>query len=992
MRPLSLEFTAFGSYPGRHTIDFESLNAKGIFLVTGPTGTGKSTIFDAMVFALYGTLPGGRPESQVRSHHVPDTEKCSVSFEFLVDDVRYRVRRSPSYLRAKKRGEGFTTEAGTCEIERFDGSEWEGLASKAAEVDAICSAAIGLSADQFERVVLLPQGKFQQFLMAGTKDRRSLLQALFGTKIYEDVAVRLKNDAAAAKREIEAEQRAISDRIDHSVGLFSELHQALGVVDDSIDDSDDEIALPTVDELRDRLKNREPAIAELERVHGDAVDDAGSKSATAVLTEQTANRWDRRRRVHEALAELEPRVEEMESRRIAAESSLTFRPLADANQERTRAEDALGDRSAERDGARDELAEVIARLAIEHTVDDEASTLEISAALATTREAHEAAVESFARLDAMEQEVAIVAAEFDAASSAQDRAVGRSSELDADLKRIDSRLDDLRPIADRIAQLVHESESLDGVISTRRELEGIDTRLGALVEQCAAADSEHLERWNAFVAGNAPRLALDLRAGESCPVCGSTEHPHPAATDGGVIVSFEEVETARSEADRLRRDRSELEGRRSTLAGTLDAGSIEASIEELVARADALAVRLADSRTAASELERLTTEREAVSEEVADLTRDAGDRAERLARARTAHDKAVKDLADATATIGSLDRESIARRATDLELAQGCLDALSKARQACSVAEGAVGAARTRLDALVVQLEIDDIEGALARVLPIDEEKAAFDAVSDFEAKRNQAITESRTFDDVPDERPDPTTDREAATAAQEIVDDLGERLQTVRIRTEDISKSLDEIDKRTVANADALAHHRLLDGVASRCEGKGTARIGLETWVLAGELDRVLAAANIHLRRMTSSRYTLERTDDAGHGNRQAGLDIAVRDVFTGRTRPPGSLSGGEQFQTSLALALGLADVVSHGGIASGRRFEALFVDEGFGSLDPEALENAMRALEEIHQAGRMVGVITHVEAMKEVLPIGIRVERLADGRGSTLIVRPDD
>jgi exonuclease SbcC len=141
----------------------------------------------------------------------------------------------------------------------------------------------------------------------------------------------------------------------------------------------------------------------------------------------------------------------------------------------------------------------------------------------------------------------------------------------------------------------------------------------------------------------------------------------------------------------------------------------------------------------------------------------------------------------------------------------------------------------------------------------------------------------------------------------------------------------------------------------------------------------------------MTGSRYRLERTDDAGHGNKQAGLDLAIRDSFTGRTRPPASLSGGEQFQTSLSLALGLADVVSHGGSASGRTFEALFVDEGFGSLDPEALENAMKALEQIHDAGRMVGVITHVEAMKDALPIGIRVDRLPNGKGSTLAVHPE-
>jgi exonuclease SbcC len=155
---------------------------------------------------------------------------------------------------------------------------------------------------------------------------------------------------------------------------------------------------------------------------------------------------------------------------------------------------------------------------------------------------------------------------------------------------------------------------------------------------------------------------------------------------------------------------------------------------------------------------------------------------------------------------------------------------------------------------------------------------------------------------------------------------------------------------------------------------------------VLAGELDRVTDAANVHLARMTNGRYQLHRTDDAGHRGKQAGLDLTVFDSHTGRTRPPATLSGGEQFQASLALALGLADVVSLGGTGSGRRFEALFVDEGFGSLDPDALDQAVDALHQIHAAGRMVGVITHVEAMKQQLPTGVEVRRRPDGRGSTV------
>ena len=189
----------------------------------------------------------------------------------------------------------------------------------------------------------------------------------------------------------------------------------------------------------------------------------------------------------------------------------------------------------------------------------------------------------------------------------------------------------------------------------------------------------------------------------------------------------------------------------------------------------------------------------------------------------------------------------------------------------------------------------------------------------------------------------------------------------------------------------EAFARSNSLQALAKTCDGQGPKRVALETWVLAGELERVAAAANHHLQKMTNGRYRIERSDDSGHGGRQSGLDLRVLDAHTGASRRPGSLSGGEQFQASLALALGLADVIGHGGTANGRVFEALFVDEGFGSLDPESLDQAVEALMQIQAGGRTVGVITHVEAMKESLPIGIRVDRLPSGKGSTLSVRPN-
>jgi DNA repair protein SbcC/Rad50 len=245
------------------------------------------------------------------------------------------------------------------------------------------------------------------------------------------------------------------------------------------------------------------------------------------------------------------------------------------------------------------------------------------------------------------------------------------------------------------------------------------------------------------------------------------------------------------------------------------------------------------------------------------------------------------------------------------------------------------------------------------------------------------------TFDDIdlPDDPPDVEALRHSAQLAAAAHDDARAAFHEQLSSITRCHESLGEVarvdgESRHVRDRSDLVRH-----VFATCNGDTPARVTLETWVLAHELDRVTAMANVHLGRMTAHRYQLQRVDAAG-GRGRTGLDLVVLDAHTGRSRATSTLSGGEQFQASLALALGLADVVSHGGVSSGRSFDALFVDEGFGSLDPDALEHAIDALQQLQATGRMVGAITHVEAMKQQLPVGIEVRRLADGGGSTLSV----
>jgi exonuclease SbcC len=329
-----------------------------------------------------------------------------------------------------------------------------------------------------------------------------------------------------------------------------------------------------------------------------------------------------------------------------------------------------------------------------------------------------------------------------------------------------------------------------------------------------------------------------------------------------------------------------------------------------------------------------------------------------------------------------------------LEMATYTVGLLEVAAKPLAALATAVTAATTDRDGaqrrLAEQLSVSgyaSVEEAQAVMLDADKEADGAAAVEQWRSNVTAANGKVEAFrtQNVPAERPDPSEAAEAAASAQRMVNDAASQFTTADNARAAASDALDEA--AAVAAGSADLRQQALDArtVFRTCNGEAGMRVKMERWVLAGELDRVTHAANDHLARMSGHRYRLLR-DTTSKG----GLTLRVFDAHTGRDRPTGSLSGGEQFQASLSLALGLADVVSHGGAGSGKVFEALFVDEGFGSLDPQSLDDAINALAQLQAAGRMVGAITHVEAMKQQLHVGIEVRPLADGRGSTLTVNP--
>jgi exonuclease SbcC len=1008
MKPLSLTLTAFGSYPGTEVIDFTALSGLGLYVVTGPTGSGKTTVFDAMAYALYGDVPGVRETDDVRSHHADPSVLCSVTFRFEVDGVAYRVERSPEQFRAgKRKGAELVKQASVAVLVRESdnvtlASRAGATARSAKAIDATkvadaCAGLIGLSADQFERVVLLPQGRFQQFLLATTAERQPLLRQLFDTRRWLTVNERLKERMNEAKDAVAAFEAQLSNHRHSLIGNLRNaaeyLHHEVPLLLD-----EDAIAIVSLDSLGE-LHAELDAVASGRRGAARTASDASQKAseleakATRIVDDWTARRD--LRAVAVALDEQAPTIEIARARLVADASAqpvvIAFTALHAAA---LAADSATATRNTTRQAVIDACAPagVVAHESLEALV---TAIADARSAVATQRRAFDAVVNASTKLQK-------ASTSLDSSTVERAGITDRLVEIDADLEVRDNRLAELAPVADQLE--VQQRE-----VTTAADRRAAAARVADLVmkkEDAAAAlvvaTNEQQILLARFIADAAPRLAAQLVPEQPCPVCGGTEHPAPASSDSGAPVDASELDQSAGviskAAAAVEAVETELAMRRSSLGD--DASLPVEQFEELLRDAQAAVAR---SEAAVRERDDLAVAVEAIRVDRDGLVRRATELDVDLDRLGAEQAAAVIELDAARGGLGALaerfDTEGAALVAV-FERRSQAIDQLDAATTRWSRAltefENALGAVRTTetllADAVLASGFVDPAAAEAAVVEPservaLEAEVAAHDTGR---ASINARLPELEALD-LPVECPDITALHDDAATKRSTAQALADDVSRIDERLGQASDDLEAARLISASAAGAFERADQLIALARTCDGQGPRKVSLETWVLAGELDRVVIAASIHLERMTAGRYRLDRTDAGNNGKAQAGLELLVLDAHTGVARPPSSLSGGEQFQASLALALGLADVVSQGGSASGRVFEALFVDEGFGSLDPESLGQAVDALHQIHATGRTVGVITHVEAMKEDLQLGIRVDRLPDGNGSTLACHPE-
>ena len=1006
MRPLRLEFQAFGSFPGKQVVDFEALAKRGLFVVTGPTGTGKTTVFDAMVYALYGVLPGGRSsDGDPRSHHAAAEVETYVTLDFEVDGLCYRVHRTPKWDRPKKTGTGTTLQQPTALVITLtgdaSGSSTEALATQANNTTKKCEQLVGLDAKQFQRVVLLPQGKFTDFLIATDENREQLLRQLFGGELFERATALLKKQMLELDDQVKGVDTVMQHHRTNAVDALITARAAwLTDIDDpSVDPDGVPIATLTDEDVRQLIHQLEPKRDEHEQRLGSLQRLATEATALVTAAESDAKRFDDAVTTTLRLNELEAARESILADESSSEASRRARPVVVASEKVHKAREvALA--------ATDALDVVRASVSAGFAVLQRPQPAFDAASVAAAVQVASKQLEDERQLLAAARKAAATATETEglavAARVEHDTLIAAEANMRSAIASLLVLSADFEPVA------VSVDKFTAGVSAERRALDA-RTRLDethAQLNKSTAEEAQVKEAYEVvmerFVATQAPRLAELLRDGQRCPVCGSRDHPDPARDDGRDVVDHQAVDMARGkwseESNKVIGYQTTIETLRSEL-GERAHEPIDA-FETALAKAEA---SLAGAIAAAHELTGVRVELAERNVELAGASQAAQTRGTEVT-AFAARGAAEREEADRLArVVGTIDAEA-------LELNLQTAAALQTGTVGIAVLFDAVATSTAKLAGHEARLAEEfgasgyaDAHTAAASVLALGVETDLAARALTWHTDLTESTTRMKqlTEQGIPDIRPPLDALRSASEEAYEHAIVAARDFTTAANAHGAAAAELDEAAQVATGSADLRRRRDTARTVFKTCNGEAGIRVKLERWVLAGELDRVTNAANAHLARMSNHRYTLSRSTggpsgaggpSSGSGSTasKGGLTLEVFDAHTGRARPTASLSGGEQFQASLSLALGLADVVSHGGTASGKQFEALFVDEGFGSLDPNALDDAIVALSMLQSAGRMVGAITHVEAMKERLHVGIEVTALEDGRGSTLTVNP--
>lgn len=1036
MRPITLTLSAFGPYAGETTLDFSELGAERLFVITGPTGSGKTTVFEAILYALYGKLSkkGMDPASLRCDFLKPDDDRITfVDFTFEISGKRFHIHRQPKQSVAKKRGSG-RRELGQEALLECVGHEDFLPLTKIGEVDRKIIDLVGLDEEQFKKIVMLPQGAFQEFLVSSTKDKIELLRQIFDTSLYDLALQRIKSrvsDVTGAYAELKADYRSKTAllRFEEFIAFGEQPSQdvlaqmeALAKADEArqerlqqtVDDAN-AIYLAALEALNREaqhnadvrkwqqaeaeltaLRARQPEIAVLGgRVR--AADQARS------LADKETRAAEERRLLHqqeEALA-----LARQQAQKAAQQMNAAAQHLAQAEQQKQHA-DLAHDTLPELTTKRDKMNEYVAdRAALQQAAQALASAERELATLAQDEQRAEAALHTAEAAQEKKQRL-----QQDQAQ--QETAIVKLDALLAEERRqyqLLKRFIDLRQERPKLAAAQEKAAAL---------LQAAEKRLA----EARAVNRQQL----------AATLAQELEDGAPCPVCGAVHHPAPAVVPGAqddeaacakvrdqaqgvaanagaalaqqdkriaeawaelqeTIPQLTQPEAVPHYAQQLQESGTAHNHQRKEAQAALqqiakELAGLAAVEKELEAQKAALNT-LREQRTRfVAEQSRWQTMRDSKADAVAAKEKQFGFTADadpaaltREIDAISARHQAAKQALETAQRAHEQAQLAQVRAASAQAQAEARLEELrrsaddhtrvfAQARNAIFATEADYLSAKADIPrAALLQQEIDAFSEALTRATTLHEDLA-------------QRLQDDRTLHDLEAGEARRKEAEQRLNAAKDVLAAHKTRCASNRALIAQIAQLLD-------AFKEMEAHYALLGKLRDVLDGKNHFNMRLETFAQAYYFEQMLIGANVRLARMTHGRYSFRRKEMVSDARRQAGLDLDVMDQYTGRARDVSTLSGGESFKASLSLALGLADVVTSE--SGGVELSTIFIDEGFGTLDEESLDDTVETLISLQDSGRLVGVISHVAELKERIPAHLVVESGSGGSQAHFEVR---
>lgn len=915
MRPIKLTISAFGSYAGENVIDFDKLGTDGLYLITGVTGAGKSTIFEAISFALYGEV-SDKETGTLRSEYADPSVESFVELEFEIIEnnkrKRYTIRRNPEYERPKKRGGGLVRQPAGATLIYPDGK----VVENTRVVTPIIADLLGMTCEQFKQTVMIEQGKFRELLTADTKTRKEILRSIFNIYVYHDFQERIGARAAVAKTELEK-------RLD-------ELESVCGTI--KCDDSEELSALRdraasgellVLSELEERLKKQNSEdkglLEDLNKKQEKIGDDINKLTK---LIEKGENQEKLRKELDSALEKL-PEIKKISEEKSAEAKSCEEKFSGETeklNKEIGGLENELPKYKALEE-KRENLAALEKRIAESSAAREELET----------------------RLKRLQEELGRLREE----SASLENAGENIAKSEAEIEKCNQR-------AKALSELKNELKELDKSRGEYGALQEKYLAASKVWNELQAAANDKRRRFNDEQAGI---LAETLRENEPCPVCGSLSHPKPALKTAGAP-SKEEVEEAEANAEEARGNYDALSSGCSARKSVIEEKErgITNRISELLPGA---ALENAD-KNADSELEIIKKNTAALqtrlNAEIKNRSRKK-ELSELLPKKQGELEKANKDISELNSAIAS-DEGSGNQLREQIESEARSLKFRSKAEAENHIAE------------LKAQIEKNNAAIKSAKDIAKEWEQRLQEVSADIKAHENQLNSEDAI--DVEEKS------REMAELKTE--ENLTNRkILAINIRHETNESAAKKLAEVSVKAVEAEQENTLIQSLAKTARGQlaGSEKIDLESFVQTRYLDSILHCANKHLHKMSNGQYDLIRRKNIETAQGQHSLDLNVKDYYNGTQRDVKSLSGGESFLASLSLALGLSDTVQQRG--GGVRLETMFIDEGFGSLSPEFLDRAMSVLRSLTETNRLIGIISHVEEIKRLIPK--RIEITKDG-----------